>query len=98
MLTGVCAVSSARINDGWLSEDAWCEGISTGNPFMLARLSGREKLNAGLGSRVPPIDISELIDGDLVVCVFGDIGEVENPLPLEAFRFGDMPVEAFTLL
>lgn len=69
MLTGVCAVSSARTKEGWLSDDACREGISTGSPFILARLSGLEKLNAGLGRRVPPTDISELIDGDLVGCV-----------------------------
>ena len=69
MLTGVWAVSSARMNDGWLSPDACREGISTGSPFRLARLNGLEKLKAGLGNRVPPADISELIDGDLAAYI-----------------------------
>jgi hypothetical protein len=57
------------MNDGWLSPDACRVGISIGNPFILARLSGLEKLKAGLGNRVPPTDISELIDGDLPVYI-----------------------------
>jgi hypothetical protein len=86
----VFAVSSARMNEGWLSEDACRDGTSTGNPFMLARLIGLEKLNAGRGSRVPPTDISELIDGDRVEYMVGDVGEFENPLPVDNFRCGDM--------
>jgi hypothetical protein len=53
------------MNEGWLSPEACREGISVGGPFILARLNGLEKLKAGLGNRVPPTDISELIDGDL---------------------------------
>lgn len=90
ILTGVCAVSSARINEGWLSPDACRVGISIGNPFALARLNGREKLKAGLGNRVPPADISEPIDGDLPMYIWGDIGDVEKPLPEENVRCGDI--------
>ena len=87
MLTGVCAVSSARTNEGWLSEEACREGMSTGSPLALALLNGREKLNAGRGRRVPPIEISELIDGDLgIQNIGGEIGEVDMPLLLESFR------------
>lgn len=83
----MCAVSSARTNEGWLSEEACREGISIGSPLALALLNGREKLNAGRGRRVPPIEISELIDGDLGIEV--DIGEVDMPLAPESFRGGD---------
>ena len=87
MLTGVCAVSSARMNDGWLSDEACRDGKSTGSPLALALLKGREKLNAGRGNLVPPIEISELIDGDLAIeCTPGEIGEVDMPLPAESFR------------
>ena len=72
------------MNDGWLSEEACLEGASIGGPFTLARLSGLEKLNAGLGKRVPPTDISELIEGDRgMKFVVGEMGELENPLPEE---------------
>jgi hypothetical protein len=93
MLTGVCAVSSARMNEGWLSEDACREGISIGIPFIpfiLDRLMGREKLNAGLGNLVPPTDISEQIEGDLGACVVGEMGEFERPLAVEGFRLGEI--------
>lgn len=61
--------------------------MSTGSPLALALLKGREKLNAGRGSLVPPIDISELIDGDLCMeNTEGDIGEVDIALPLESLR------------
>jgi hypothetical protein len=65
-------------------------GISTGNPFILARLKGLEKLKAGLGNRVPPIDISELIDGDLPIYIWGEIWASEKALPEENFRCGDV--------
>jgi hypothetical protein len=85
-------VSSARINEGWLSEDACRDGISRGIPLVLARLIGLEKLKAGRGKRVPPEDISELIEGDLGIgSIPGDMGEAENPLPEESFRPGDRP-------
>ena len=87
MLTGVCAVSSSRTNEGWLSEEACLVGKSAGTPLALALLKGREKLNAGRGSRVPPIDISELIDGDLgMENIEGERGEVDVPLAPECFR------------
>jgi len=90
MLTGVCAVSSARTKEGWLSDDACRDGTSAGIPFTLALLKGREKLNAGRGKRVPPTDISEEIDGDLWIgCIVGDIGEVDSPLLDDSFRWGD---------
>ncbi len=57
---------------------------------MLARLNGLEKLNAGRGRRVPPTDISELMDGDLVEYIVGDIGEFEKALPQDNFRCGEM--------
>ena len=87
MLTGVLAVSSARKKEGWLSDDACRDGMSIGSPVALARLNGREKLNAGRGKRVPPMDMSELMEGDLRrECADGDIGEAENPLLEENFR------------
>lgn len=58
MLTGVCADSSARIKDGWLSDDACLVGMS--RPGVPARLSGREKLKDGRGSA----DESDATDGD----------------------------------
>lgn len=83
-------MSSARTNDGWLSEEVCREGASICSPFVLARLRGREKLNAGLGRRVPPVEISELIEGDLGIELYivGDIGDVEKPLPEDNFRWG----------
>lgn len=90
MLTGVCAVSSARTKEGWLSLDACREGKSAGIPVALALLNGREKLNAGRGRRVPPMEISELIDGDLGIgCIAGDLGDVDNPLLVDSFRWGE---------
>lgn len=56
---------------------------------MSERLIGLEKLNAGRGSRVPPTDISELMDGDLVEYMVGDVGEFDIPLPVDNFRCGD---------
>lgn len=100
MLTGVCAVSSARTKEGWLSDDACRVGISTGAgadmPLMLARLNGLEKLKAGFGRCVPPTDLSELMDGDLAAADEknpGDIpvGEADKPLPIDGFRCSDMP-------
>jgi hypothetical protein len=81
------------MNEGWLSEDACREGISIGIPFIpfiLDRLMGREKLNAGLGNLVPPTDISEQIEGDLGACVVGEMGEFERPLAVEGFRLGEI--------
>jgi hypothetical protein len=47
-------------------------------------------LNAGRGSRVPPTDISELIDGDLgIPYIPGEIGDVDITLPEESLRCGD---------
>jgi hypothetical protein len=60
MLTGVWAVSSAKMKDGWLSDEAWRVGIS--NPGVPALLSGREKLKDGRGSA----DESDAADGDLL--------------------------------
>ena len=59
MLIGVCAVSSARTKDGWLSEEAWREGMSMDG--VPDRLKGREKLKEGRGRGA---EASELIDGD----------------------------------
>jgi hypothetical protein len=39
---GVCAVSSAKTNEGWLSEEACLDGESM--PGVPALLSGLEKL------------------------------------------------------
>jgi hypothetical protein len=104
MLTGVCAVSSARTNEGWLSDDACRVGISTGagawtgagpgagTPVRLALLNGLEKLNEGFGKRVPPTEISELTDGDLPLKSNpGEIrvGDDDNPLPFDGFRCSD---------
>ena len=90
MLTGVCTVSSAKTNEGWLSEEACLDGTSAGIPCMLDLLIGLEKLNAGRGSVVPPTDISELIEGDRAmnwcVTVGDEIGDVEKPLPPENDR------------
>src|SRR3569833_110835 len=60
MLTGVLAVSSARMKEAWLSEEACLAGVS--RPGVPARLKGREKLKEGRGSGA---DASELMDGDL---------------------------------
>jgi hypothetical protein len=58
MLTGVWAESSARMKEGWLSEDACLDGDSkTGVPALLM---GREKLKEGRGRA----DDSELTEGD----------------------------------
>lgn len=59
---------------------------------MLARLIGLEKLKAGLGSRVPPTDISELIEGDrgCWLYIVGEIGDVDIPLAEDSFRFGEI--------
>lgn len=85
MLTGVCTVSSARTNDGWLSEDSWRTGMSTEG--ALALLNGLEKLKAGLGRCVPPTENSELMEGDLASAdMDGDIGEVWLVLADESFR------------
>lgn len=46
---------------------------------------------------MPPTDISELIDGDLAMYIFGDMGDVENPLPVESFRCGEEVVGGFEL-
>jgi hypothetical protein len=90
MLTGVCAVSSARTNEGWLSDDACRVGISTGAgmPVRLALLNGLEKLNEGFGRRVPPTDISELTDVDLALEYRpGEmpVGDDDKPLPIDGF-------------
>jgi hypothetical protein len=58
MLIGVWAVSSARIKEGWLSDDACRCGVS--KPGVPALLNGLEKLNDGLGN-----EATELIEGDL---------------------------------
>lgn len=58
MLTGVWA-SSARKNEGWLSEEACLEGRS--KEGVPARLSGREKLKEGRGRP----DESDAMEGDL---------------------------------
>lgn len=83
-------MSSARTNEGWLSPEACLDGTSTGMPAILARLNGLEKLNAGRGSRVPPIETSELIDPERAIeYIPGEIGDVENALSEEKVRFGD---------
>lgn len=103
-LTGVCAVSSASTKEGWLSDDAWREGVSTGatagagactgagagadGPLRLTLLSGLEKFNEGFGKCVPPIETSELTEGDLPLYSNpGDIrvGDVESPLAFDIF-------------
>lgn len=58
MLIGVCAVSSANMNDGWLSDDACRCGVS--RPGVPALLNGLEKLKDGRGS-----EATELMEGDL---------------------------------
>jgi hypothetical protein len=79
------------MNEGWLSEEACREGISTGGPVMLERLMGLEKLNAGLGSRVPPTDISELIEGDRGwPNMVGEMGEFDRILAEDNFRSGEI--------
>lgn len=77
-------MSSTSTNDGWLSDDACregvsncCDGVSSREgvsklkPVALALLNGREKLLnwGGRGNRVPPIEISELTEGDLWLCL-----------------------------
>jgi hypothetical protein len=58
MLTGVLAVSSVRMKEAWLSEEACRAGISKlGVP---ARLNGLEKLKEGRGNP----EASEHIEGD----------------------------------
>jgi len=58
MLMGVWAVSSAKTNEAWLSEDAWRAGVSKlGVPALLR---GLEKLKDGRGNP----DVSELTDGE----------------------------------
>lgn len=64
-------------------------GAGAGTPAILALLKGLEKLNAGLGRCVPPIDISELTEGDLTFESNpgeNPVGEDENPLAIEGFR------------
>lgn len=61
MLTGVCTVSSARMNEeGWLSEEACRAGMS--HAGVPARLMGLEKLKEGRGRA----EESDAIDGDLL--------------------------------
>jgi hypothetical protein len=104
MLTGVWTVSSAKRKEGWLSEEACrvgvstacCVGVSgftvksTGILIALALLIGLEKLKAGRGNRVPPTEISELMEGDLGICcctcpMLGDVGDVDIPLLEDSF-------------
>jgi hypothetical protein len=62
------------------------------SPLVLALLKGLEKLKAGRGRRVPPTDISELIEGDLgtfILYISGEIGDVDNPLPDKGLQCGD---------
>lgn len=59
MLTGVWAVSSAKMNEGWLSEEACLRGDSI--PGVPDLLRGLEKLKDGRGRA----DVSELTEGDL---------------------------------
>lgn len=84
MLTGVCADSSAKTKDGWLSDDACREGISKlGVP---ARLRGLEKLNEGRGKA----DESDPMDGDLwnEPDPVGIVDTENAALPDESLRFG----------
>lgn len=59
MLTGVFAVSSAKIKEAWLSEEGWRAGES--KPGVPDRVMGLEKLKDGRGSP----EASELMEGDL---------------------------------
>lgn len=59
MLTGVWADSSARMKDGWLSDEACLVGMSRPEAPML--LMGLEKLREGRGT----MEESEATDGDL---------------------------------
>lgn len=59
MLTGVWTESSAKMKEGWLSDEACLEGKSI--PGVPALLRGREKLKFGLGKT----DDSDPTEGDL---------------------------------
>ena len=90
-LEGIRAVSSLDRNCS-LSIDACRMGISAGGS---ARLSGLEKLNAGLESRLALAETSEQTDGDLGMN--GEIGDVDRPLLDESLRklfLSDGPVGA----
>lgn len=78
MLTGVCAESSARRKEAWLSDEAWRAGGSKlGVPTLLI---GLEKLNDGRGKP----DVSELIEGDR--WYGGNAGESTPALLLDILR------------
>lgn len=83
ILTGVCAESSARMKDGWLSEDAWRDGDSkAGVPALLI---GREKLKEGRGRA----DDSELTEGDRLAEPSGEAREwLRAGLPVDSLRGG----------
>ena len=94
ILTGVWAVSSVRINEGWLSEEACREGAE-GVPsvgWLLDLLMGREKLKAGLGRCVPPTEYSELTDGDrgMEGGIEGELGEDDMTLVEDNLRRGEL--------
>ncbi len=79
MLTGVWA-SSARKNEGWLSEEACLEGKSKDG--VPARLSGREKLNDGRGRP----DASDATEGDLWKLLARTPGAAKALLAEESLR------------
>lgn len=79
MLIGVWAVSSAKTNEGWLSEDACRDGVS--KPGVPDRLRGREKLNEGRGS-----EATELMEGDRWYWELAAAGDA-NPGPEKVLQF-----------
>ena len=78
--------------EGRLSKDGCC---GTSNDGWLARLMGLEKLNAGRGTCEPPIEYSELREGDRpwAVCAKGANGEfgMDTLLLDESFLFWENP-------
>lgn len=89
MLTGVGTLLSSPYGAPWLSDEFSRDGASTeGRP---ARLMGREKLVRARMLRTPPMERSELTDGDRGGGGGGRKGErggveVEKALPDESLR------------
>lgn len=96
MLTGVC-ISSVKMY-GWLpSVESCLDGMS--DDGRLALLIGLEKLKGCLAVRPPPIEYSELMDGERGGPITGDIGEpgFESPLLEDSFRgseTNEAPIDA----
>lgn len=79
-------MSSAKIKDGWLSDDACRCGVS--RPGVPALLIGLEKLKDGLGN-----EATELIEGDLwygwkLAMAGDDRPVIPKLLPPDIFRAG----------